>query len=89
MNRTEVPDYYEVIKEPMDLGTMEVKLENDAYETMDDFVYDCSLIFNNCRQYNGENTTFYKNANKLEKAVIAKLKDFPEYSSCLDILTKK
>lgn len=89
VNRTEVPDYYEVIKEPMDLGTMEVKLENDAYETMDDFVYDCSLIFNNCRQYNGENTTFYKNANKLEKAVIAKLKDFPEYSSCLDILTKK
>ena len=89
VNRAEVPDYYEVIKEPMDLSTMEVKLENDAYETMEDFVYDCSLIFNNCRQYNGENTTFYKNANKLEKAVIAKLKDFPEYSSCLDILTKK
>lgn len=89
VNKTEVPDYYEVIKEPMDLSTMEVKLENDAYETMEDFVYDCSLIFNNCRQYNGENTTFYKNANKLEKAVIAKLKDFPEYSSCLDILTKK
>lgn len=89
VNRTEVPDYYEVIKEPMDLSTMEVKLENDAYESIDDFVYDCKLIFNNCRQYNGENTTFYKNANKLEKAVIAKLKDFPEYSSCLDILTQR
>lgn len=89
VNKTEVPDYYEVIKEPMDLSTMEVKLENDAYETMDDFVYDCKLIFDNCRQYNGENTTFYKNANKLEKSVIAKLKDFPEYSHCLDILTKK
>lgn len=89
VNRDEVADYYEVIKEPMDLSTMEVKLENDAYESMDDFIYDCKLIFNNCRQYNGENTTFYKNANKLEKAVIAKLKDFPEYSSSLEILTKR
>lgn len=89
VNKAEVPDYYEVIKEPMDLSTMEVKLENDAYETMDDFIYDCKLIFNNCRQYNGENTTFYKNANKLEKAIIAKLKDFPEYSNCLDILTQR
>lgn len=89
VNREEVPDYYDVIKEPMDLSTMEVKLENDVYETMEDFIYDCKLIFNNCRQYNGENTTFYKNANKLEKAVIAKLKDFPEYSSCLDILTQR
>lgn len=86
INKDEVPDYYEVIKEPMDLSSMETKLENDKYETMEDFVYDCKLVFNNCRQYNGESTTFYKNANKLEKAVIAKLKDFPEYSACIDML---
>ncbi|ODV87320.1 hypothetical protein CANARDRAFT_194874 [[Candida] arabinofermentans NRRL YB-2248] len=86
VNREEVPDYYEVIKEPMDLSTMEVKLENDAYESFDDFIYDCKLIFNNCKQYNGENTTFYKNASKLEKAVIAKLKDFPEYSQYIDMM---
>lgn len=86
INKEEVPDYYEVIKEPMDLGTVENKLENDKYESMDDFIYDCKLIFNNCRQYNGESTTFYKNANKLEKAVITKLKDFPEYSAFIEVL---
>lgn len=86
INKEEVPDYYQVIKEPMDLSTIETKLENDKYESMDDFIYDCKLVFNNCRQYNGESTTFYKNANKLEKAVIAKLKDFPEYSACIDML---
>lgn len=86
INKEEVPDYYEVIKEPMDLSTIETKLENDKYESMDDFIYDCKLVFNNCRQYNGESTTFFKNANKLEKAVIAKLKDFPEYSACIDML---
>ncbi|GME80189.1 unnamed protein product [Ambrosiozyma monospora] len=89
VNRDEVPDYYQVIKEPMDLSTMEVKLENDAYETLDDFIYDCKLIFNNCRAYNGENTTFYKNANKLEKAIANKLKDFPEYSHYLDMLQQR
>ena len=86
VNRKEVPDYYEVIAEPMDLSTMEVKLENNAYETLDDFIYDCRLIFNNCRQYNGESTTFYKNANKLEKVLINKLKDYPEYSQYCDLL---
>lgn len=86
VNKKEVPDYYEVIAEPMDLSTMEVKLENNAYETLDDFIYDCRLIFNNCRQYNGESTTFYKNANKLEKVLINKLKDYPEYSQYCDML---
>ncbi|GMM31791.1 histone acetyltransferase [Martiniozyma asiatica (nom. inval.)] len=88
IDKNEVFDYYQVIKEPMDLSSMENKLENDKYESMDDFIYDCKLIFNNCRQYNGEQTTFYKNANKLEKAVIAKLKEFPEYSACIDMLQK-
>lgn len=86
VSRTEVPDYYQVIAEPMDLSTMEVKLENNAYESFDDFIYDCKLIFSNCRQYNGENTTFYKNANKLEKVLITKLKDFPEYSQYIDMI---
>ncbi|QPG77081.1 histone acetyltransferase [Brettanomyces nanus] len=86
VNKDEVADYYQVITEPMDLSTMEVKLDSNAYEALDDFLYDCKLIFANCRQYNGENTTFFKNANKLEKVLINKLKDFPEYSQYVDML---
>ncbi|GME78262.1 unnamed protein product [[Candida] boidinii] len=86
VNKEEVPDYYEVIKEPMDLSTMEIKLENDAYEEFDDFIYDCKLIFNNCKRYNGESTTFYKNAMKLEKFIANKLKDLPEYTQYVDQL---
>lgn len=69
VNRDEVPDYYEVIKEPMDLTTMESKLDKDQYETVDQFVYDARLIFNNCRSYNNETTTYYKNATRLEKVL--------------------
>lgn len=67
VNREEVPDYYDFIKEPMDLSTMEVKLENNRYEKMENFIYDARLIFNNCRMYNGENTSYFKYANRLEK----------------------
>ena len=80
VNREEVPDYYEFIKEPMDLSTMEIKLENNKYEKMEDFIYDIRLVCNNCRMYNGENTSYFKYANRLEKFFNNKVKEIPEYS---------
>lgn len=80
VNKDEVGDYYEVIKEPMDLSTMELKLENDKYESFDQFLYDARLIFNNCRSYNAESTTYYKNATKLEKFLTNKIKESAEYA---------
>ncbi|EMR10905.1 hypothetical protein PNEG_01051 [Pneumocystis murina B123] len=79
VNKDEVPDYYDVIKEPMDLSTMEFKLDNDHYDSVEGFLYDARLIFNNCRSYNNETTTYYKNATKLEKFLISKIKE-TEYS---------
>ncbi|KAK9478959.1 histone acetyltransferase [Lipomyces japonicus] len=84
VNKDEVSDYYTIIKEPMDLSTMEQRLESDAYQTMEDFLYDARLIYNNCRQYNNETTTYYKNANKLEKFMNQRLRDIPEYSHLVD-----
>ncbi|WVW84008.1 hypothetical protein I302_106034 [Kwoniella bestiolae CBS 10118] len=69
VDKNVVVDYYEVIKEPMDLSTMENKLENNHYETVEDFVADAKLMFDNCRQYNGEKSTYTKQANLLEKAL--------------------
>ena len=60
VNKEEVPDYYTVVQEPMDLSTMEQKLDSDQYTTPDEFVRNAKLIFNNCRAYNGETTTYYK-----------------------------
>ncbi|KAM0747899.1 Bromodomain-containing protein [Meredithblackwellia eburnea MCA 4105] len=66
VNADEVTDYYTVIKNPMDLATMDRKLEANNYETLDDFVADAKLIFANCRQYNDSGSNYVKNANKLE-----------------------
>lgn len=38
VSREDVADYYEVIKEPMDLSTMEAKLEREEYTTPEDFI---------------------------------------------------
>jgi histone acetyltransferase len=84
VNRDEVADYYEVIKEPMDLSTMEEKHEKDLYPTPEDFIRDAKLIFDNCRKYNNETTPYAKSANKLEKYMWAQIKNIPEWSvSCL------
>ncbi|KAI0007611.1 hypothetical protein F4779DRAFT_591138 [Xylariaceae sp. FL0662B] len=80
VNKDEVADYYEVIKEPMDLSTMETKLEADQYATPEEFVRDARLIFDNCRKYNNETTPYAKSANKLEKYMWAQIKGIPEWS---------
>lgn len=80
VNKDEVLDYYEVIKQPMDLSTMETKLEQDAYETPEDFVRDVMLICNNCKRYNSETTPYHKAALKLEKEMWKKIKEVPEWS---------
>ncbi|GAA6060749.1 hypothetical protein JCM10212_003793 [Sporobolomyces blumeae] len=74
VNAQEVTDYYDVIKEPMDFATMESKLEANAYATLDAFIYDARLIFNNCRSYNDNQSNYVKNANKLENYLNEQLK---------------
>ncbi|KAK4054154.1 histone acetyltransferase [Microbotryomycetes sp. JL201] len=66
VNAAEVTDYYDVIKQPMDLATMENKLEANTYNTLPEFIADAKLIFSNCRQYNDLGSNYVKNANKLE-----------------------
>jgi histone acetyltransferase len=80
VNRDEVPDYYEVILEPMDLSTMEEKHEKDMYPTPQDFIKDATLIFDNCRRYNNESTPYAKSANKLEKFMYQQIRNIPEWS---------
>ncbi|KAF8623073.1 hypothetical protein AX15_006491 [Amanita polypyramis BW_CC] len=67
VNAEDVPDYHEVIKNPMDFGTMEHKLETKQYSALDDFIRDTQLVFDNCKVYNQEGSIYTRNANKLEK----------------------
>ncbi|KAK3674227.1 histone acetyltransferase [Recurvomyces mirabilis] len=80
VNGEEVQDYYSVIKEPMDLSTMESRLDKDQYEIVDDFVKDVLLLVRNCKRYNAETTPYAKAANKLEREMWKKVREVPEWS---------
>lgn len=84
VNKDEVPDYYNVIKTPMDLSTMEEKLAQDFYTTPKEFISDLKLIFSNCRQYNDASTVYTKCAVKLEKYMHSLIKEIPEWYELLE-----
>lgn len=54
--RDGAPTYYDEIKHPMDLSTIDKKLKEGAYLTMADFAADMRLMFANCRQFNPPGT---------------------------------
>ena len=62
-----MPDYYEVVKEPIDLGCIKARISaGDYYVTLEIFAADFRRLFNNCRHYNAPDTPYFKCANRLE-----------------------
>jgi histone acetyltransferase len=63
----DVPDYYDIIKDPMDLKTMSKRVESEQYYvTFEMFVADVKRMFANARTYNSPETIYYKCATRLE-----------------------
>jgi bromodomain-containing factor 1 len=61
-----IPNYEEIIKEPMDLGTIQTKLANNQYENGDEFERDVRLVFQNCYGFNPEGTDVNMMGHRLE-----------------------
>lgn len=56
----EVPDYYDIITEPMDFGTIKYKLNMGEYSTDSQLMRDVVLVFDNCNTYNSNADEVYK-----------------------------
>lgn len=48
-----LPTYPDIVKQPMDLGTVETKLRNNEYASVQSCVDDLQLIVDNARKFNG------------------------------------
>ncbi|XP_037033145.1 histone acetyltransferase KAT2A [Bradysia coprophila] len=70
-----VPDYYDLIKYPMDLKTMGDRLKKGYYVTRRLFMADMARIFSNCRLYNSPETEYIRCANILERYFQTKMKE--------------
>lgn len=62
-----IPDYSTVITSPMDLSTIQNKLDLATYTAPDAFQADVKLMFNNCYTYNKPDTQVYAMAKSLER----------------------
>lgn len=68
VNKRDAPDYYNLIKNPMDLGSMTKKLKSLAYKSKVEFVADLNLIWDNCLKYNQDmNHPLRRMANGMRK----------------------
>eukprot|EP00899_Mesostigma_viride_P004805 jgi/Mesvir1/14325/Mv09738-RA.1 len=77
VKKSEAYDYHDVIKKPMDLGTMSKKLKAGKYAGKSAFAADVDLIVRNCRQYNEKGSLLVKHANTLGQRAIKLLKVVP------------
>ena len=51
-SRKDYPDYYKLVLEPIDMKTIEKKIKQDKYISVEDMIDDFKLMFNNARHYN-------------------------------------
>jgi len=62
-----IPDYFTIIKNPMDLGTIRKKLEAGSYEDVAQFKADVDLVFTNACTYNMPGSDVYVMSEMVRK----------------------
>jgi hypothetical protein len=67
------PDYYQVIRNPMDISTMKAKNAKGEYRSLRDLKDDFKLMFENCIFYNGDDSIYAQAAQVLEKVVTQRI----------------
>jgi E1A/CREB-binding protein len=66
-----LPDYFEVIKKPMDLGSIRKKLENGCYHSLEEFEGNVHVTFDNAMVYNPEGSVVYNMAKEMKEKFFA------------------
>uniref|UniRef100_A0A1A9W3Z8 histone acetyltransferase n=1 Tax=Glossina brevipalpis TaxID=37001 RepID=A0A1A9W3Z8_9MUSC len=62
-----IPDYFDIVKKPMDLGTIRSNLMNGKYSEPWEYVDDVLLMFDNAWLYNRKSSRVYKYCTRLSE----------------------
>ncbi|XP_051569108.1 bromodomain testis-specific protein-like [Myxocyprinus asiaticus] len=87
--RLNLPDYYTIIKNPMDLSTIKRRLENNYYWKAMECVEDFNTMFTNCYVYNRPGDDIVLMAQDLEKLFLEKVAQMPQDECEISALTNK
>ena len=68
-----IPDYFDIIKKPMDLGTIRERFENDFYRSSDEAMADISQVFANCFKYNNPELDIVAMGKELERFFLSRM----------------
>uniref|UniRef100_A0A3Q2QGH6 Bromodomain containing 3 n=1 Tax=Fundulus heteroclitus TaxID=8078 RepID=A0A3Q2QGH6_FUNHE len=71
-------DYHKVIKNPMDMGTIKKRLENNYYWSASEAMQDFNTMFTNCYIYNKPTDDIVLMAQALEKIFLQKVAQMPQ-----------
>ncbi|KAI9843093.1 MAG: hypothetical protein M1837_006639 [Sclerophora amabilis] len=74
VNKRVVPDYYDVIKEPMALSTVKANIHTKSYKKFSDYVRDFALIPHNAQVYNKAEAQAYQDALTFRSVLESELK---------------
>ncbi|XP_056596972.1 bromodomain-containing protein 2a isoform X1 [Triplophysa dalaica] len=77
-SKLNLPDYYKIIKQPMDMGTIKKRLENNYYRSAGECMQDFNTMFTNCYIYNKPTDDIVLMAQSLEKAFLQKVAQMPQ-----------
>uniref|UniRef100_A0A0R3RRQ2 Bromodomain-containing protein n=1 Tax=Elaeophora elaphi TaxID=1147741 RepID=A0A0R3RRQ2_9BILA len=77
-------DYYDIVKNPMDLGTIRRKLDAKQYATPEELRADVILVCENCYKYNPTSDPIHQHGRALQKYFEDKWRQMPEEPSVVD-----
>lgn len=79
VSKREAPNYYDIVKTPMDLNTMLRKLRNFRYVSKQEFVDDLNLIWKNCLTYNTDTKLLIRrNCSMMQKKASSLIPSIPD-----------
>ncbi|XP_029658455.1 bromodomain-containing protein 3 isoform X3 [Octopus sinensis] len=71
-------DYHDIIKKPMDLGSIKQKMDNREYKSAAEFAEEVRTIFTNCYRYNPQDSDVVMMAKKLQDVFEMKYAKMPD-----------
>lgn len=74
-----VPDYFDKVKQPMDLTTVRSKMDSSAYGTAEAFASDVRLIVENCKMYWKKGHPLFAEAERFGKSFEEKFAEMPKW----------